>query len=234
MEAQMSAKDRIISGFIFGALMIVVVGCKPTNTARVDPHLRAATDFRKAELEKELQKKYENPTALYELGQLYHASGDWLKADWYYDQAISFNPVYRDAQVAKVKMQLDKGDKSKSEYLANMYIAQVASSPEQLLSMGVAFEKQGLDNYALKCYQDAMKLSPDSYKVSRQLGYYYLNRNKKDLAREYFVRSFQLNGNQPDVAGELGRLGVAVKIPEPPAKTSEKMNQSTMPPTAPD
>ena len=40
------------------------------------------------------------------------------------------------------------------------------------------------------------------------------------MAKDYFIRSFQLNSNQADVAGELGRLGVAVRIPEavPPPK----------------
>jgi hypothetical protein len=34
-------------------------------------------------------------------------------------------------------------------------------------------------------------------------------------------RSFQLNPNQPDVAGELGRLGVAVKIPRKTEKNTD-------------
>jgi len=59
----------------------------------------------------------------------------------------------------------------------------------------------------------AMNLAPNSAKINRQIGYYYLN--KKDLirAKEYLTRSFQLDPVQPDVAGELGRLGVAVRIP---------------------
>jgi Flp pilus assembly protein TadD len=99
--------------------------------------------------------------------------------------------------------------------------------------MGVAFEKQGLDDYALKCYQDALKMSPDSPTVNRQLGYYYLLKNKKDLAKEYFIRSFQLNPNQPDVAGELGRLGVAVRIPEAAAPVSENLSQPAKPASQP-
>jgi uncharacterized protein HemY len=228
----MSAESKaIISGIVLCALL--VFGCRQTGSARMSQNVRTSAEIRKAELLKQLNQKWENPATHYELGQLYHAEHDWSKADWYYDQAIGFNPAYRDAQAAKVKLQFDKGDKSKSEYLANMYMTQVASSPEQLLTLGSAFEKQGLDNYTLKCYEDALKIAPESDKVSRQLGYYYLNKNKKDQAKEYLVRSFQLNPNQADVAIELGRLGVAVRIPQAEAPASGNFNQTTKPATQP-
>jgi len=56
-------------------------------------------------------------------------------------------------------------------------------------------------------------LAPNSAKINRQIGYYYLSKNDKNRAKDYLTRSFQLNPNQPEVAGELGRLGVGVKIP---------------------
>ena len=221
----------IITGIV--VFLAFWAGCNRTSSPRVAQNLDHASDIRKAGLERELAKKWDNPVAHYELGQLYHASGDWSKADYYYDNALGSNPAHRDAQAAKVKMQLDKGDRSKSEYLANMYMTQVSSSPEQLLLLGEAFEKQGLTDYALKCYKNALTIAPDSYKVNRQLGYYYLARGKKDQAKEYFIRSFNLNSNQPDVAGELGRLGVVVKIPEAPAPGSENLSQPVRPANQP-
>ena len=227
----MNAKLRvIISGAMLCALL--VAGCRNTSTARVDQNVRAAADIHKAELLKELDKKWENPPVHFELGQLYHAAGDYSKAEYYYNIALGFNPAYREVQGAMVKLQLDKGDKPKADWVANGYMTQVASMPEQLLSLGAAFEKCGLDDYALKCYQEALKTAPDSSAVNRQLGYYYLNKNKKDLAKEYFIRSFQLNPDQPDVSGELGRLGVAVRIPEAPVSPQD-MKQTTKPASQP-
>jgi len=227
----MNAKLRVvISGTMFCVLL--VVGCRSTSTARVDQNVRAAADIHKAELLKELDKKWENPPVHFELGQLYHAAGDYSKAEYYYNIALGFNPAYREIQAAMVKLQLDKGDKTKADWVANGYMTQVVSMPEQLLSLGAAFEKCGLDDYALKCYQEALKTAPDSSAVNRQLGYYFLNKNKKDSAKEYFIRSFQLNPDQPDVAGELGRLGVAVRIPEAPASPQD-MKQPTKPASQP-
>jgi tetratricopeptide (TPR) repeat protein len=227
----MNAKVRItILGILFCAL--IIPGCRSTSSARVEDNARIAADIRKVELQKELDKKWENPTAHYELGQLYHAEGDWSKAEYHYNIALGFNPAYRDVQAAMVKLQLSKGDKQMADKLANGYITQVVSMPEQILSLGAAFEKQGMDDFALDCYNKALKATPDSWQVNRQLGYYYLHKNKKDVAKDYFIRSFQMNPNQPDVANELGKLGVAIKIPQsqtpPPSSTPQ-----TVKPTEP-
>ncbi len=211
---------------------LVVVGCRTTGSAGIDQNVRVASDIRKAELNQELAKKWENPDAHYQLGQLYHAEGDWSKAEWHYNVAIGFNPAQRDAQAALVKLQFDKGDRSKGEWAANNYMTQAASSPEQMLALGAAFEKQGLDDYAIKCYQDALKLAPNSPAVNRQLGYYYLAKNNQEQAKNYFIRSFQLNPNQPDVANELGKLGVVVRIPQAPS-SPESMSKPVRPSTQP-
>jgi Tfp pilus assembly protein PilF len=210
----MNAKMRIII-FAITLCALVVAGCpKNGSTVRMDQNARMASDLRMLQLKKELDQKWENPAAHYEMGQLYHSQGDWSKAEWHYNLALGFNPSYREVQAAMVKLQVNKGDKQKADWLANNYMTQVVSMPEQVLSLGSAFEKQGLDEYAYKCYTEALKATPDSPAVNKQLGYYYLHKNKKDLAKEYFIRSFQLNSNQPDVANELGKLGVAVRIPE--------------------
>ena len=215
----MNAKVRAtILGIILCAL--VAAGCRSGSTVRVDQNARMATDLRMLQLNKELNTKWENPTAHYEIGQLYHSQGDWSKAEYHYNIALGFIPAYREVQAAMVKLQLNKGDKSKADWVANGYITQVVSMPEQILSLGEAFEKQGLDEHAYKCYTEALKATPDSPAVNRQLGYYHLHKNNKDSAKEYFIRSFQLNSNQPDVAGELGKLGVAVRIPEAASKPS--------------
>jgi uncharacterized protein HemY len=220
----------LVSGIVLCALALS--GCRTGGSAGVSSASgRTAVDIRIAQLQQELNKKWESPAAHYELGQLYHSQGNWSKADWYYDQAISFNPVYREAQTAKVKMQFDRGDRSKGEYLANMYISQASSSPDQLLTLGMAFEKQHLNDYALKCYDTALKMMPDSAPVNRQLGYFYLANNQPEQAKEFFVRSFQLNPNQADIANELGKLGVAVRIPaaEAPVNSAQPMTPSARP-----
>jgi hypothetical protein len=62
--------------------------------------------------------------------------------------------------------------------------------------------------------------------VNKEMGLYYLDKGDKVLAKEYLIRSFNLDPNQPDVAGELGRLGVEVKIPGQMKKPAERSTET--------
>ncbi|MFB0524957.1 MAG: tetratricopeptide repeat protein [Phycisphaerae bacterium] len=194
----------------FAAPLGVLWSCQPQEK----PNLSLmSAEQRKAALLKQLDQKFENPDVHFELGQLYQAQSQWAEAERRYDIAIRFDPAHRRAQAAMVKVLANSGDTAKAEQYAKAYMNQASNSAMASLQLAQAFDKQDLDDYALACYQQALRVAPDSPEVNKQVGYYYLNNNDKTRAKDYLSRSFQLNPNQPDVAGELGRLGVVVKIP---------------------
>jgi len=197
-------------------LLLVLVGCESQEmkAAEADRVRKLPAEARKANLQQSLESRFENPVAHYELAQLYHAEGLWSKAEYHYNIALSFDPANTDAQVAMVKLFLDSGDTAKSKISAETYVTEAGNSDIQSLRLAMAFQKQQLDEYALTCFQQALNLAPSSALINKQVGYYYLGKNDKDRAKEYLVRSFQLDPRQPEVAGELGRLGVEVRIPQ--------------------
>ncbi len=136
--------------------------------------------------------------------------------------ALRFDPAHREAQAAMVKVFLDGGETAKAKTYADIYMNQVAGSASGSFRLGFAFQKLLLDEYAFDCYQQALHLAPNSARIHRQLGYYYLSKNDKVRGEEYLKRSFQLDPVQPEVAGELGRLGVEVRIPR---KTENRTKQ---------
>jgi len=189
------------------------------KAAEAERMRKMPAEARKANLQQTLEQKFENPAAHYELARLYHAEGRWAKAEYHYNIALSFDPANADAQAAMVKLFLDSGDTAKAKNYADSYMNLVGSSEIQSLRLAKAFQNQQLDEYALACYQQALNLAPDSARANKEIAFYYLNKNDKDRAKEYLTRSFQLDPKQPEVAGELGRLGVEVKIP---GKTAEQ------------
>lgn len=225
----------VLSGFAFLLLCAVLLaGCNNSvsNRTELDRIRETPAAQRKAALLKLLDRKFENPDAHFELGKVYQAEGLWSKAEQRYNWALSFDPAHREAQAAMVKLFLEGGDTAKSRTYADIYMNQVASSPSQSLRLGAAFQEQQLDEYALACYQKGLELAPNSAKIHKQMGYYYLSKNDKVRATEYLSRSFQLDPNQPEVAGELGRLGVEVRIPQrtntrKPDRTSEQPSTET-------
>lgn len=209
---------RTLLHVLLGVALFAVWGCeqtaRPVNTTATSSTL--ATDRTEAQLLSELDVKYENPQAHYELAQLYHKSQNWLKADFHYSRAISFDPAFRAAQASQIKMFSDRGETAKAEQFANGYIRDTVGSISEMLRLGWEFEQLGLDTYALRCYRQALDAAPDSAEANRQIGFYYLTRNDRDQAKQYLMRSFELNPRQPDVAGALGRLGVVVEAPVQP------------------
>jgi len=180
---------------------------------------------KKAELLKSIDRRFDNPEAHYELGRLYQADGLWTQAENCFNTALRFNPGHRPAQAAMVKVLLDSGNTARGELYADIYMNQVGSSAAGSLGLGLAFQKQHLDEYALSCYRQAQHLAPNSAKIQRQIGYYYLSKNDKVRAREYLMRSFELDRGQPEVAGELGRLGVVVEIPRRIETDTKKLDK---------
>ncbi len=185
----------------------------------VDRTSTLPSDRTEAELLAELDEKYENPRVHYELARLYHRSQNWLRAEEHYNLAISFDPANRAAQAGQVKMFFDRGETAKAEQFANGYITQAARVVGEILRLGWEFEQVGLDAYALRCYRQALDTAPDSYEANREIGFYYLNKGDTTQAKQYLMRSFELNPRQPEVAGALGRLGVVVQAPTEPAIT---------------
>jgi Tfp pilus assembly protein PilF len=213
------------------ACPLLLGGCgssqKTTKPAPVaaDKLKVTAADLRKESLLKELDRKFENPDAHFQLGEMYQADGLWSKAEYHYNIALSFAPAHRPAQAAMVKVLQSSGKTATAKVAADLYINQVSGSPEESLKLGLAFAKQQLDDYALSCYMQALNFAPNSAKVNREIGYYYLRKNDLIRAKEYLARSFQIDPRQPDVAGELGQLGVTVRIPRRTEKQVKKLDK---------
>ncbi len=201
---------------------LLLGGCNGEKTKEVE---MTPAEKEKAGLLGRIDRKFENPDAHFELGRLYQADGLWSQAEHQYNITLNFDPTHREAQAARVEVLLDSGDTARAELLADEYMGQASISAAGSLRLALAFQRQALDEYALACYRQALRLAPNSAKINRQIGYYYLSKNDKARAQDYLTRSFQLNPNQPEVAGELGRLGVGVKIPRKTKKSTKKLDK---------
>jgi tetratricopeptide (TPR) repeat protein len=209
---------------------LLVSGCNPsgnlrTNRTGVDRVPKTPSEEQKAGLLKKIDRNYENPEAHFQLGQIYQSERRWAEAEHHYNICLSFDPVYWPAHAAKVKTEIESGNPDKAAQTANVYINEVAGSAERSLELGLAFQDQDLDDYALSCYQQALTLAPNSAKIHRQIGYYYLNKGDNVQAKEYLSRSFQIDPYQPEVAYELGRMGVVIGIPQKTRRDAKKLDE---------
>jgi len=178
-----------------------------------------------------VDRNFQDPEAQYQLGEYYHSERLWDKARYHLDLALRFAPAFRKAQVALVQMMLDKGDRQAADQVVNRFLRQVSGTPLEAVDLAKALASAGLDQYALTCFREATQVSPSSALVFKELGLYYFARNDLAQAKENLIHSFELNPNQPEVAGVLGQLGTVVEVPR--AQTGSATQVPAQDPGAP-
>lgn len=196
-------------------LAVLISGCqREDEDARLARQLDSTPQQQhRARIESRIAANYQDADAHYQLGKIFMEDRLLTRAEYQFSLAIGFNPVHRRAQAAHVKTYKMMGDESKARQLAEIYMRQVNSRAEDALLLGRAFQSEGLDDYALACFERALTIAPDSAVLNKQIGLYYLNKGDKARAESYLRRSIQINPYQPDVAGELGRMGVKIEVP---------------------
>ncbi len=204
---------------IFAGLF--VFACGGCSNPSVIPHSTGSIPDKETYLLNRLDQKFENSEVHCELGRFYLSEGRWDKANYHLNVALGFDPSHRDCQAAFISMLEKQGKSSEAALYVGRYQGQLFSSPTQLVKLGKAFADEGLDVYALSTFQKALQIDPDDAAANKHLGLYYLSRHKADQAKQYLSRSFDLNPNQPDVAGELGLMGVIVQTPRSVVSATE-------------
>lgn len=200
--------------------LLVVCGCnRESKSTPGDQDVPVVTVAeQKAELITKLDKRFQNPDAHYQLARLYDGEGAYDQARFHYETALRFDPAHRLAQGAFVRFLMDQKENAEAQAKATLFMGQVAGSYRESVKLARAFKAHNVEVYALSTYQQALQIEPESAEIFKDLGYHYLDKGDTEMAKSYLTRSFQIDSNQPDVAGDLGRLGVEVRMPEPPEK----------------
>jgi tetratricopeptide (TPR) repeat protein len=160
----MSCKTRFVR-LAFLLFTLLFWGCAGKNKAFKEVEM-TPEEKKKADLLRQIDFKFERPEAHYELGQMYQADGLWTQAEYHYNVALSFEPTHRAAQAGIVKVLIGSGDATKAQLTAEIYMGQVSGTAAGSLQLALAFQKQGLDEYALACYRQALGLAPNSAKIN--------------------------------------------------------------------
>ncbi|MDH7598313.1 MAG: tetratricopeptide repeat protein [Sedimentisphaerales bacterium] len=192
---------------------VVALGVFLLASCQTSGPVAGSSSERERYLQALVDRNFQDPQAHYLLAEYYHTEGLWDKAIYQLDLALRFGPFFRKAQVAKVRILLEKGDKQAADAAVDAFIRHSAHNPDGLVDLARCFQQEGLDQYALYCLQQATLLWPRSPLVYKELGLYLLAKDQPAKAKESLMKSFELDPVQPDVAGALGRLGVVVEAP---------------------
>ena len=174
-------------------------------------------------LQQRLESDFANADLHCELGRHYQSEGLWGQAGYHIRTALGLDPAHRQSQAANIKSHVATGDEAAADRLCAKYQRQLLASPVEMVKFAKALGDEGLDAFALRSFDQAVLLAPQSAEAHRQLGYFYLVRRDLEQAKAYFTKSFGYDPAQADVAGELGKMGVVVEAPVDPALESQEI-----------
>ncbi len=199
-------------------------GCTVEEKSGVD----SIKEINKKRLLTRIGENYQDADAHYRLGKIYASEMQLQKAIYEYDVALSFDPALWPAQAAKLKALVDDDQSAKADVAAEMYINQTVSNIEGSLTLSKALESEGLDKYVVSSYKSGIAKFPDSAELNRGLGMFYIKKDNKELARDYLIKSIEIDPEQADVANELGKMGVKLQNqPAPAPKKAEKKTEDS-------
>lgn len=133
------------------------------------------------------------PALHYWKGVAYRQQGDLDLAQHSFEQALSLNQRYIEAQLALAGMALRRGQPDAALKYAQQVLQENRNAPEaHLLAGGAYFNMQDFSK-AEPEFQQVIRLRPSSSQGFMRLGYVYLTESRYDAAEKQFEQSLALD-----------------------------------------
>ncbi len=143
---------------------------------------------------------------LFNLGIATAETGDVVKAEEYYRQAIAIHPNYVGALINLGNILRQEGKASEGAALLQRALAIDPKNPEAWLNLGNFALDAGKLQEAQKDYERSLQLKPASVEATLDLGAVYQRLGNLDAAKRQYERAIHLDPNLPGAYTNLGTV----------------------------
>lgn len=151
--------------------------------------------------------------AMYNLGASYYTLGkqsrnaQWInQAEQFYRQAIAYNDQHIEAHRSLAALLVESGRKSYAFDLLNSWRQRYPSSAEPLIELASLYTEFGDQNQATNLLADALQVDGTNARALKAMGYVRESQGQLNLALDNYLRSYQLDSRQTDVAQHINQL----------------------------
>ncbi|MBC8393381.1 MAG: tetratricopeptide repeat protein [Deltaproteobacteria bacterium] len=129
------------------------------------------------------------------LGHLYIAASEYENAIDTFNLAILSHPdnFLANREEDEIEGMVNDGMFEQAMEKIQWMIEQVGLMPDLLVRMADVYSQWGREAEAIACYENAIRLQPNSLEASIKLGTHYLRNQKFSLAAEQFNRAAEIN-----------------------------------------
>lgn len=155
----------------------------------------------------------QNSDAMYNLGATYYTLGkqsrnpQWInQAEQFYRQAIAYNDQHVDSHRALAGLLVESGKKSYAFDLLNSWRQRYPTSAEPLVELASLYTEFGDQNQATNLLADALQVDGTNTRALKAMGYIRESQGQLNLALDNYLRSYQIDPRQVDVAQQINNL----------------------------
>ena len=166
-----------------------------------------------AKFQTALQRNPNSADAYYNLGAVYHHLGkanrnaQWTGyAEQMYRKSIELDPQLADPHRALAVLLIETGRRDYAFDLMRTWQARNPYSAEPLVELSRLFQEYGDRQQASKYLADALAIDGQNYRALKAMGHIRELEGQYQLALNNYMRAYQANNMQPDVAAKIAQL----------------------------
>jgi len=163
--------------------------------------------------QRSIQADPRNADAYYNLASTYlflgkqQKNSSWIQqADQLYRQALNLDPNHADAYRGLASLMIENGRASEAFQMVQNWRAQQPGSPEPLVELARMFRETGNRGSSTQLLVDALNLDGTNARALKAMGQMREESGEYALALQNYMRSYQSNNLQQDVAQKIASL----------------------------
>ena len=171
-------------------------------------YAQAITQFHAA-----VENNPRNADAWYNLGATYYFVGKqqrnsaWLQqAEQLYRQALAADPNHADSWRGLTALLVENGRASEAMQLVQNWRVNMPRSAEPVVELARMYSEAGNRNQATQLLVDALNIDPNNARALKAMGKMREDSGELQLALQNYIRSYQANNLQSDVAEKIAML----------------------------
>ncbi len=134
-------------------------------------------------------------------------NANWLQqADQLYQYAIALNPMHNESYRGYSALMMQNGRSAEALQLMQNWRAQAPQSAEPVIEMARMYHETGQRDQATQLLVDALNIEPTNARALKAMGRIREESGQYQLALDNYIRSYQSNNLQADVAQKIASL----------------------------